>query len=96
MTPLNSPPLHDTLANPYPGGKTAETAVSGHYTRLSLQPWDAMKAWMPSEQYTGYLLGNVIKYVGRFNVQSPGKGGLPDLIKARHYLDRLIEWEGRE
>ena len=96
MTYQNMTSPLDPLPTPTQAGKTAENAISGHYSRLSLQPWDAMKAWMPSEQYTGYLLGNVIKYVGRFNVQATGKGGLPDLMKARHYLERLIEWEGRE
>lgn len=67
-----------------------------HYLTLSLQPWDALKAWLSGEQWTGFLLGNVIKYLARFNARVPGKGGLPDLLKARHYLDRLIEEESRE
>jgi len=30
-----------------------------------------------------------VKYVCRHNL----KGGLKDLLKARHYIDLLIEWE---
>jgi len=82
--------------NTPPDDNAARTAVSGHYQRLSLQPWDAMRAWMVGDQFTGYLLGNIIKYIGRFNAQAEGKGGLPDLLKAQHYLEKLIELESRE
>jgi hypothetical protein len=35
----------------------------------------------------GYLEGNIVKYVSRWK----DKGGVDDLRKARHYLDKLIE-----
>lgn len=68
-----------------------------HYRSLPVQPWDAMQAWMTPEQFTGFLLGNVIKYAGRFNsgMKTEKKGGLVDLKKASHYLDKLIEVEER-
>src|ERR1051325_4466921 len=37
----------------------------------------------------GYLIGNILKYVERYYK----KDGLRDLEKARHYLDKLIEYE---
>lgn len=58
-----------------------------HYTNKSIQPWDAMEAWMTEEQYRGFMLGNVIKYVARFQ----DKGGVGDLKKAQHYLDQCIK-----
>lgn len=58
-----------------------------HYTSKEIQPWDAMQCWMTEEQYKGFMLGNVIKYIARFQ----DKGGRIDLEKARHYLDKLIE-----
>lgn len=67
-----------------------------HYLNQGIQPWDAMRAWMTREQFAGFLLGNAIKYLARFNVRAPGKGGLNDLEKAAHYLDRLIELENSE
>lgn len=67
-----------------------------HYLNMALQPWDALKAWLSGEQWTGFLLGNVIKYLARFNCRTFGKGGLPDLLKARHYLDRPIEEESHD
>jgi hypothetical protein len=56
-----------------------------HYLKLSIQPWEAMQAWMSREEFIGFLRGNVIKYVAR------EKNPVEDLKKARHYLDKLIE-----
>ena len=64
------------------------TQVGGnHYASKAVQPWDAMQAWMSREEFTGYLRGNVIKYMARCN----DKGGIEDVKKARHYIDKLIE-----
>lgn len=62
-----------------------------HYRKMAIQPWDAMEAWLTHDQFMGYLLGNVIKYTGRFNAESYQKGGVMDLKKARHYLDMAIQ-----
>ena len=59
-----------------------------HYNK-AIQPWDAMKAWMTQEQYKGFLRGNAIKYLARCD----DKGGVEDLRKAMHYLEKLIELE---
>ena len=59
----------------------------GHYTSKDIQPWEAMEAWMAEEQFKGFLLGNIIKYVARCQ----DKGGRIDLEKAQHYLDKLLE-----
>lgn len=58
-----------------------------HYQKLAIQPWTAMAAWMTAEQFQGFLRGNAIKYLARCD----DKGGVEDLKKARHYLDKLIE-----
>ena len=50
--------------------------------RLEIQTWDYITA-----NDIGYMEGNVIKYVTRWK----DKGGLKDLLKAKHYLDKLIE-----
>jgi hypothetical protein len=65
-----------------------ETQVGGtHYTAKAIQPWEAMQAWMTEEEFSGFLRGNAIKYLVRYK----DKGGVEDLRKARHYLDKLIE-----
>lgn len=57
-----------------------------HYTSKSVQPWEAMESWMSEEAFKGYIWGNVIKYMARWE----DKGGVEDLKKAHHYLDKLI------
>jgi hypothetical protein len=60
-----------------------DTQVAGdHYKSKAIQPWD----YIVSNEL-GYLEGNVVKYVSRWK----DKGGIDDLRKARHYLDKLIE-----
>ena len=54
-----------------------------HYKQLSIQPWDYIVS-----NNLGYLEGNVVKYVTRW--QTKGHG-VQDLLKARHYLDKLLE-----
>ncbi len=53
-----------------------------HYKGKSIQPWDYIAA-----NNLGYFEGNIVKYVSRWR----DKGGVDDLKKARHYLDKLIE-----
>jgi len=52
-----------------------------HYTR-GIECWDYIVS-----HGMGYLEGNIIKYITRYK----DKGGAEDLLKARAYLDRLIE-----
>lgn len=62
-----------------------DTQVGGqHYKQQAIQPWDYIAA-----NSLGYFEGNVVKYVSRWR----DKGGVDDLRKARHYLDKLIELE---
>jgi hypothetical protein len=61
-----------------------------HYDKLAIQPWEAMEAWLSHDEFCGFLRGNVIKYIARYR----DKDGRQDLLKARHYLDKLIEVEG--
>lgn len=44
---------------------------------------------IPEEQTRGFLKGNVLKYLVRYE----DKGGMDDLIKANEYLRRLIAFE---
>ena len=55
-----------------------------HYTQFKIQPMEFIGG-----NKLGFLEGNVIKYVCRYNL----KNGVEDLKKARHYLDKLIERE---
>jgi hypothetical protein len=55
-----------------------------HYKVQAIQPWDYIVA-----NQIGFLEGNAIKYLTRWK----DKGGIEDLLKARHYIDKLIETE---
>jgi len=55
-----------------------------HYSGLAIEPLDYIIA-----NKMDFLEGNIIKYVTRY----PNKGGVDDLIKARNYIDKLIERE---
>lgn len=53
-----------------------------HYKRCPIQPWDYTIA-----NDLDYFQGSIIKYVTRWK----DKGGIEDLRKARHFLDKYIE-----
>lgn len=61
--------------------------IGGSHYQKAIQPWDYMEVVLTEEQFKGYLIGNVIKYISRFQ----DKGGRTDLEKCKHYLDKLIE-----
>ena len=54
-----------------------------HYTK-GIEMWDYAYS-----QNLNFFEGNVIKYVTRWR----HKNGIEDLLKAKQYLDRLIEHE---
>ena len=61
-----------------------EKQVNGMHYQLDVQPWDYIIA-----NKIGYLEGNVIKYVTRHKQ----KGGRADILKAIHYLEKILEVE---
>ena len=56
--------------------------IAGDHYQKPIQPWDFIVA-----NELGYLEGNIVKYVSRWK----DKGGVQDLLKAQHYLQKLIE-----
>lgn len=63
-----------------------------HYTQGGIETVDYIKAKLTKEQFEGYCIGNVFKYVSRYRY----KGGVEDLKKARWYLTKLIVGETDE
>ena len=78
-----------TQSKPFvPSTKADDLQVGGdHYKNMGVQPWKAMESWMTPEEFRGFLKGNSIKYLARCN----SKGGVEDVKKARHYIDKLVE-----
>jgi len=66
------------------GGANAVQHGGTHYKGLLIEPWDFIVA-----NQIGFLEGNAIKYLARWR----GKGGVEDLRKAAHYVQKLIEIE---
>ena len=60
-----------------------------HYKKAGVEPIELMKQNFTKEEYSGFLQGNIIKYLLRFK----RKNGVEDLKKALTYLTWLIEQE---
>ena len=58
-----------------------------HYNDGGVECIDAIQAAMTKEAFQGYLKGNVLKYMWRYEA----KGGVQDLDKADWYLTKLRE-----
>lgn len=71
-----------------PATSTEQDPVNapGHYTSGGIETIDYMRAKMTDEQFEGYLKGNIIKYVSRYEM----KNGVQDVRKAEWYIKRLI------
>ena len=66
------------------GNSANDKQVDGTHYQTEIQPWDFIEA-----NKLTFLEGNVIKYVCRHRA----KNGVRDLMKAKHYLEKLIEVE---
>jgi len=77
---LNPEPWKETNMS----NKALDTQVGGAHYQLPIQPVDYIV-----KNSLSFLQGNVVKYVTRYK----DKNGKEDLIKAKHYLDMIIEFE---
>lgn len=60
-----------------------------HYQKYPLQMIENMQNSMTPDEFKGYLKGNIMKYISRYQ----DKNGVEDLKKADWYLNKLIEVE---
>jgi len=58
--------------------------IQGSHYMTEIQPWDAITDWE-----LGFLDGCAVKYLSRWRK----KGGVNDLRKAVHFIEKLIEVE---
>jgi len=56
-----------------------------HYIQGGVECLDAIAASMSPEAFAGFLKGNALKYIWRYDK----KGGVQDLEKAAFYLKKL-------
>ena len=70
------------------GTRADDLQVGGsHYKDMPIQPWDVMEAILTTEEFIGFLKGNVIKY----SLRAGRKQDSDDANKARHYMLKLRE-----
>lgn len=73
----------DEMGMRMPAKKNRPKHRGAHYVgRGGIEPIDLIRAFD-----MGFCQGNVVKYVSRYKL----KDGMGDLLKARQYLDWLIE-----
>lgn len=63
-----------------------------HYKNGEVDVLEAFRLCSRTEEFRGAVKMNVFKYMMRYQ----DKGGIEDLLKAREYIDRLIEVEEEE
>ena len=68
--------------------KTDPVDQPDHYNKGSIEAIEAIKASMPESEFKGYLKGNALKYLWRYDYK--GKP-VEDLRKCRWYIERLIQ-----
>ena len=59
-----------------------------HYKHGKKETIDVIRDCMESDEYHGYLKGNVLKYVSRYKFKGEP---LEDLEKAQWYLNKLVQ-----
>jgi hypothetical protein len=70
-----------------PNNSLTHQEGGSHYKNMTVQPWEALEAWLTPEEYRGYHKGVAVAYLAR----EQQKGGDEDIKKAVHHLQRLIE-----
>jgi len=68
--------------------KTDPVEQPDHYNKGAVEAIEAIKASMPESEFRGYLKGNALKYLWRYDYK--GKP-VEDLRKCRWYIERLIQ-----
>jgi len=59
-----------------------------HYVIGGIETVDVIEAKLSQQEWRGYLMGNILKYVTRHGYKSEPK---EDLEKAQYYLKKLIK-----
>ena len=77
------------------GDKEDVVNSPSHYNSGGIECIEAIEEGMTEEAFKGYLKGNCMKYLWRYETKHPDKP-VEDLNKARWYLNKLIEVQEAE
>jgi hypothetical protein len=72
----------------HPSDVSCPVESPDHYNTGAIEAIEAIRASMDADQYFGYLKGNVMKYLWRYDYKEKP---VEDLRKADWYLNRLID-----
>lgn len=64
-----------------------------HYTTGDIECIDAIRASMSEKEFVGFLKGNAMKYIWRYDKK---KKPIEDLRKSVFYINKLIEVKSNE
>lgn len=68
----------------------SKTDHPSHYNDgKKMETWDVIERFISDEAFKGYLIGNTLKYLHRYE----GKGKAEDLDKAIVYINKLKEFQ---
>lgn len=82
--------VEEDLTTTYSATVTKDPVNPSHYKNGEVECIEAIKsAVVGKDGFSGYLVGNVIKYLWRYE----SKGGVTDLEKSNWYLNKLIDYE---
>jgi hypothetical protein len=70
----------------------SEAVLAEHTPDNVNNPADYIEDFLTTEEYIGYLRGNIAKYLHRWRYKNKQE----DLLKSQWYLDRLIKLQGKE
>jgi hypothetical protein len=85
VTPEHCADCYSVMVEDKPARANSGQVAGSHYSKMKLQVWDFVIA-----NEIPYMEATCIKYLCRWR----DKGGVEDLKKARHFLDKLIEVSG--
>jgi predicted transcriptional regulator len=85
--PTKITPINEKAVNEIKRTVNYDATTPSHYQGKTMQVFDVLNEFLTVEANQGFYVGNVIKYVVRFR----GKNGKEDLLKAREYLNKLID-----
>jgi hypothetical protein len=63
--------------------------MNQHYTDSKIQPIQAIEHWCTGTQYVGFCVGNILKYIARYDRKGTP---LQDIAKAATYADYVLTY----
>ena len=64
------------------------------YEEMVVEPWEVILANFNPSAVRGYFIGETLAYLMRYNgLNNDERGSTKDLMKAKHFIERLIDYD---